>query len=71
MPLDNKSLEDLFGRLAGALEALDERDRPVFLAKLTLLLAAEIGDRARIEALIVQALRHLGPDHDGPGSGAR
>lgn len=68
MPLEGAALEDLFARLAAILDELPERDRPVFLAKLALLLAAEIGDSARVQTLIRQARLHLGPEDAAPGS---
>lgn len=49
LPVDD--LEGLWESLATAIDAAGDRDK-VFLAKLTLLMAEQIGDRARIDELI-------------------
>jgi hypothetical protein len=59
MPLPVDDLEALWERLADAIDAVGpERDR-VFLAKLAIVLAQEIGDARRIDALISVARADL------------
>lgn len=53
-----EDLEALWVALAEATTRAGARDR-VFLAKLALLCAAEIGERATVERLIAAAERHL------------
>lgn len=49
LPVDD--LESLWESLATAIDAAGDRDK-VFLAKLVLLMADQIGDRARVSELI-------------------
>jgi hypothetical protein len=51
MGLPADDLEALWEKLATAIDEAGERDK-VFLAKLALLMAQEIGDRKRIEEMI-------------------
>lgn len=51
-------LEALWAALSEAIARTGDRDR-VFLAKLALLCAAEIGERATVERLIAAAERNL------------
>ncbi len=59
-PLDAAALDQAWERLAEALDAAGgpEKER-LLLAKLALLMAREIGDLARIDALIATAARDL------------
>ncbi|MCP5266990.1 MAG: hypothetical protein H6934_12810 [Burkholderiaceae bacterium] len=52
-------LEDLYDRLAEAIDAVDPGRRDVFLTKLALCLAHELGDRERIWRAIDVAGRDL------------
>lgn len=56
LPVDD--LEALWERLALAVDEAGDR-RELFLAKLALLLAERLGDRAAAEAAIAAALRDL------------
>ncbi|MCC7411208.1 MAG: DUF2783 domain-containing protein [Gammaproteobacteria bacterium] len=53
--LDPAALERIYEALARALDAVDPADESLFLAKLALALANEIGDVGRIEAAIASA----------------
>lgn len=57
-------LELCYDELADALDALPADQGEVFLAKLVLCLAHEVGDRARISAAIQRCLHE--PDTRGP-----
>jgi hypothetical protein len=56
LPVDD--LEALWERLARAVDAAGDRGE-LFLAKLALLLAERLGDRAAVEAAITTALEDL------------
>lgn len=56
--MDHAALERLWEALAEAVTAAGAREA-LFLAKLALLLAREVDDAARVEALIATALRDL------------
>jgi hypothetical protein len=58
MTLELDDLEALWERLARAVDEAGDR-RELFLAKLALLLAERLGDRAAAEAAIETALRDL------------
>ena len=58
MSLSTDDLEAVWESLAAATDAAGDRDR-VFLAKLVLLMAEQIGDRARIAELIGTAKADL------------
>lgn len=52
-------LDAMWERLAEAVTAAGDGREALFLAKLALLLGREVGDLARVEALIVTAMRDL------------
>ena len=58
MPLTEDALEDVWEWLADGVEAAGSRDR-LFLAKLALLLADGLGDKAAVRGAIAEALRNL------------
>jgi hypothetical protein len=58
-PLSLDDLEQVYDRLAEAIDAAPEDRRERLLVKLALLLARELGDRACIERQIEAALRDL------------
>ena len=60
MPLPTPDNELLFDRLAQAVDAAGPRG-PLLLAKFALLLANEVGDRARVDRALEEARRHLDP----------
>lgn len=52
-------LEDVWERLAEAIDRAGPEREALFLAKLAVLLANAVGDRARVERLIETALEDL------------
>ncbi|MDX2056230.1 MAG: DUF2783 domain-containing protein [Gemmatimonadales bacterium] len=50
-----------YAALVAALESVGDARAPEFLSRLVLLLAAEVGDHARIEALIARAAASVPP----------
>ncbi|EHR70412.1 hypothetical protein BurJ1DRAFT_1544 [Burkholderiales bacterium JOSHI_001] len=52
-------LEAVYDRLALAIDQAGEARAPLMLSKLALLLAQELGDGARFDALLQQALADL------------
>jgi hypothetical protein len=54
-----EDLEMLWERLAEAVDTAGPERKDLFLAKLSLLFAEALGDRARSEALIARALQDL------------
>lgn len=54
-----EDLERVWAMLAGATAAVGAEKTPLFLAKLALLLANELGDAATIERLIATARQDL------------
>lgn len=65
MPLPTPDNEALFDRLAQAVDAAGPQG-PLLLAKFALLLANEVGDRARVDRALEEARRHLDLDPPGP-----
>lgn len=59
MAAEGEALEALWERLAEAVTAAGKERERLFLAKLALLLARELDDPARVEALIATALADL------------
>ena len=57
MPITD--LEQVYDHLAAAIDRAPAGRSELLLCKLALLLAHELGDRARFEALVVQAERDL------------
>ena len=65
-PLNAAELEDAYTAIADAIDSVGPERERVFLAKLVLLLAQEMGRPQRISELIDIAKRDL-PEHDiGP-----
>lgn len=58
--LSTADLEQVYDRLAEAIDQADTHSE-LMLVKLALLLARELGQRDRVEALISDALRDLAP----------
>jgi hypothetical protein len=58
MPFDN--LEDAYETLATAIDAAGEQKEALFLTRLALLLAHELGDIAAFKAAVATALEELG-----------
>jgi hypothetical protein len=58
MGLPVNDLETIWETIAAAIDAAGKKDK-VFLAKLALLMAEEIGDRARVDRLIAIARADL------------
>jgi len=58
--LSTADLEQVYDRLAEAIDQADAHSE-LMLVKLALLLARELGQRERVEALISDALRDLAP----------
>jgi hypothetical protein len=56
---DPAELEEIFAALARALDAVGPAQHVAFLGKLALLLAAELGDPARFDALLANARQDL------------
>ena len=52
-------LEAVYDQLAGAVDQAGVARAPLLLAKLALLLAQELGDKARFDVLLQQALADL------------
>jgi hypothetical protein len=59
--LENTELEAVYDLLAEAIDRAGEARRDLFLAKLALVLANLLGDRAQVEAAVEAALRDLPP----------
>jgi hypothetical protein len=59
MAAEGEALEALWERLAEAVAAAGPERERLFLAKLALLLAREVGDAGRVMALIAAALADL------------
>ena len=57
--LSTADLEQVYDALADGLDRAPEAQRLLFLTKLSLLLARELGDRARYAELLQTALREL------------
>ena len=62
MSLPTEELEILWERLAEAVTAVGPTREALFLAKLALLLGREVGNLARVKALIAVALEDLPAD---------
>lgn len=58
--LSTADLEQVYDRLAEAIDQADAHSE-LMLVKLALLMARELGQRDRVEALITDALRDLSP----------
>lgn len=59
MPLDFTDLETFYEEMASALDAVAGTDRQLFLCKLSLLMARELGDASTAVELIRAAQCHL------------
>lgn len=59
--LETTELEAVYDLLAEAIGRAGEARRDLFLAKLALVLANLLGDRAQVEAAVAAALRDLPP----------
>jgi hypothetical protein len=59
--LETTELEAVYDLLAEAIDRAGEARRDLFLAKLALVLANLLGDRAQVEAAVAAALRDLPP----------
>lgn len=57
--LPEGAIEALFDQMATAIDGVGEAQESLFLVKLVLLMAAEIGDPDRITALIAEARNSL------------
>lgn len=55
-----QDLEEIYDRLAQAIDAVGREKESLFLAKLCLTLAQHVGDRATVERAIESATRDLG-----------
>ncbi len=61
MTLDRSEVEDVYGTLADAIDAVDPCRARLFLAKLALLLAYRCGDVAAVKDAVAIASRDLEP----------
>ena len=59
MTLSTADLEQVYDRLAESIDQAPDGRSELMLVKLVLLMARELGDRARIEALMHTALQDL------------
>lgn len=59
--LDEAALERVYDAIANAIDEAGPAQEATFLAKLTLALAAEVGDETAISAAIALAARNLAP----------
>lgn len=64
--LSFEALEQLYDELAGALDEVPDGRESVFLAKLVLSMAHELGDQARVSELIRQCLHEPPLDENAP-----
>ena len=63
--MEQAEIEAVYESLAMGIDAAGEGEAEIFLARVCLLFAREIGDRDRALELIAQALR----THEGPAGG--
>lgn len=61
MPLNFTELETVYEDLALALDTIAAPDREVFLSKIALMMARELGNVKQIRAIIASAKTHLDP----------
>ncbi|MDF2374474.1 MAG: hypothetical protein P1V21_27195 [Rhizobiaceae bacterium] len=59
MALNFADLEIVYEELARTLDRLSPSEREVFLCKLSLLMARDLGDLSRVQAMIQTAQNHL------------
>jgi len=59
MPLTFSDLELIYEELAMALDTVAEAEREVFLCKLSLLMARQLGDLSQVREMIQTAQNHL------------
>lgn len=59
MALNFADLEIVYEDLARTLDRLSPSEREVFLCKLSLLMARDLGDLSRVQAMIQTAQNHL------------
>lgn len=59
--MNDRDLEEIFDKIARAIDQAGPERETLFLAKLALTLAHEMGDPATVDAAISTALADLGP----------
>ena len=59
MPLEFSDLETVYEALAEAMDQVADADRELFLSKLALLMARQLGDAAEALEMIQEARKHL------------
>lgn len=59
--MNDRDLEEIFDKIARAIDQAGPERETLFLAKLALTLAHEVGDPAAVDAAISTALADLGP----------
>ena len=59
MPLEFSDLETVYEALAEAMDQVADADRELFLSKLALLMARQLGDAAETLEMIQEARKHL------------
>lgn len=65
--MNDASMEDVYAALAEAIDAAGKEKETLFLAKVALLLACEVGDPDRVLSLVESAKRNLeGVRHASP-----